>query len=330
MLNRASHPQPGNLRARFLLVALLGLSAAILASSAARAARVVRLYEIDVAGEASAPAMQDAMRRVLVRATGRREAATDPALSAIVTDAPKYVQSSRKGANGATQVVFDGSALEQAIASAGRSVWERERPFTLVVFYPPLSGAAAESARVDLEKAAEIRGLPISLAPVPVVDANGADLPRDAVLQNAQRLGGDAVLVARGDKAALNGVWQWTLQTNFATENWSGALDAGVNGAVDAMARVQSASATMAELETRVQVGGVSTLNDYAAVGRLLEAIPGTRRVTLAEASGGTATFSVVVRGGVEAVDRALASSSRLARAGASNERAQLVYEYKP
>lgn len=330
MLNRSSHPQPGNLRARFVLVALAGLLAVLAAPSATWAARMVRLYEVDIAGEASAPAVQDAMRRVLVRATGRREAASDPALSAIVTDAPKYVQSSRKGANGSTQVVFDSTALEQAIASAGRSVWERERPFTLVVFYPPLSGAAADSARVELEKAADIRGLPISLAPVPVVDANGVDLPRESVLQGAQRLGGDAVLIARGDKAALNGVWQWTLQTNFATENWNGALDAGVNGAVDAMARVQSATATMTELETLVQVGGVTTLNDYAAVGRLLEAIPGTRRVTLAEASGAMATFSVVVRGGVEAVDRALSSSSRLSRSGAANERAQLVYEYKP
>ena len=330
MLNRARHPQPGTLRARLLLVAVAALSAAVMVPPAAWAARAVRLYEVDIAGEASAPAVQDAMRRVLVRATGRLEAATDPALSAIVTDAPRYVQSSRKGANGTTQVVFDSTALEQAIASAGRSVWERDRPFTLVVFYPPLSGAAAESARVELEKAAEVRGLPISLAPVPVVDANGVDLPREAVLQSAQRLGGDAVLVARGDKAALNGVWQWTLQTNFATENWSGALDAGVNGTVDAMARVQSATATMAELETLVQVGGVSNLNDYAAVGRLLESIPGMRRVSLAEASGSTATFSVVVRGGVEAVDRALSSSTRLSRAGASNERAQLVYDYKP
>jgi Uncharacterized protein conserved in bacteria (DUF2066) len=328
MLNSASHPQPGTFRGRSLLVALVGLTAAFLALPDAWAGRVVRLYEVDIAGEASAPAVQDAMRRVLVRATGRRDAATDPALSTIVTDAPRYVQSSRKGTGNSTQVAFDGSALERAIASAGRSVWERERPFTLVVFYPPLSGSAAEAARLELEKAAETRGLPISLAPVPVVDANGVDLPRDAVLQNAQRLGGDAVLVGRGDKAALNGVWQWTLQTNFATENWNGALDAGVNGAVDAMARVQGASANMSELETLVQVGGVSTLNDYAAVGRLLESIPGTRRVTLAEANGGMATFSVVVRGGAEAVDRALASSSRLSRAGTAN--AQLVYEYKP
>lgn len=268
------------------------------------------------------------MRRVLVRATGRREAAADPALAALVTDAPRYVQSSRKGTNGATQLVFDSGAIEQAIASAGRSVWERERPFTLVVFYPPLGGAASEGARAELEKNAESRGLPISLAPVPVVDANGVDLPREAVLQNAQRLGGDAVLIARGDSGALNGVWQWTLQTQFATDTWSGPLDVGINNAVDSMARVQEASASLAELEARVQVAGVTTLNDYAAVSRLLEGVPGARRVSLAEANAGTATFSVLVRGGAEAVDRALSSSGRLARSGSSGS--QLTYEYRP
>ena len=157
---------------------------------------------------------------------------------------------------------------------------------------------------------------------MPVVDASGVELPRDTVLQGAQRLGGDAVLIARGDSAALNGVYQWTLQTQYATENWNGALDAGVNGAVDALARVQDSAAPLAELEALVQIGGVSTLNDYAAVSRLLEGIPGTRRVTLAEVNGGAATFSVLVRGGAEAVDRALSSSARLSRAGICGQRA--------
>jgi hypothetical protein len=300
----------------------------MLVPASAWAGRVVRIYEQGIKGEVSPAAIQDAMRRVLVRATGRREAATDPALAALVTDAPRYVQSQKKGTSGDTQLVFDGAALEQAISTAGRSVWERERPFTLVVFYPPLSGAAGESARLELEKAAENRGLPITLAPVPVVDANGVELPRDTVLQAAQRLGGDAVLVARGDSAALHGVWQWTLQTSFGSDSWTGALDAGVNGAVDNMARVQDSSASLAELATAVQVGGVSTLNDYAAVSRLLEGIPGTRRVSIAQADGGTVTFNVLVRGGSEAIDRALTGSTRLSRAGASN--AQLVYQYKP
>lgn len=328
MPNSASTP-PEDCRARHLVATVLALVLALLVPGIeAWAGRVVRVYDVTIKGEASGPAIQDAMKRVLVRATGRREAATDPVLSALVTDASRYVQGQRKAANGDTQISFDGLALEQAIASAGRSVWERERPFTLVVFSPPLSGAAAETARLEVEKAAEIRGLPISLAPVPVTDANGAELSRDAVLQGAQRLGGDAVLIGRGDSAALNGVYQWTLQSPFATENWNGALDAGINGAVDAMARVQDAAAPFAELEAQVQVAGVSTLNDYAAVSRLLESIPGTRRVNLAEVNGASATFSVLVRGGAEAVDRALSSSSRLSRAGASG--GALMYQYRP
>lgn len=329
MPNSTSTP-PADCRARHLLAALLALFlTALLMPDAAFAGRVVRLYDVTIKGEATAPAVQEAMRRVLIRATGRREAANDPTLSALVTEASRYVQGTRKVGAGDTQITFDGAALEQAIGAAGRSVWDRERPFTLVVFNPPLSGPAAEAARLEVEKTAESRGLPISLAPVPVVDASGVELPRDTVLQGAQRLGGDAVLIARGESAALNGVYQWTLQTPFATENWNGSLDAGVNGAVDALARVQDAAAPLAELEARVQVGGVSTLNDYAAVSRLLEGIPGTRKVTLAEVNGGAATFSVLVRGGVEAVDRALGNSSRLTRAGSGGS-GQLAYEYRP
>jgi hypothetical protein len=329
MPNRARNSSPAVFCARLIAVICSALSIALLVPASAWAGRVVRLYDVQIKGDASGPAVQDAMRRVLVRATGRREAASDPALSAIVTDASRYVQSSTRAANGETRVSFDGAALEQAIGSAGRSVWDRERPFTLVVFYPPLGGTAAEAARLEVEKAAESRGLPISLAPVAVVDANGAELPRDAVLQGAQRLGGDAVLIARGDSAALNGVYQWTLQTQYATENWNGALDAGVNGAVDALARVQDSAAPLAELEALIQVNGVTTLSDYAAVSRLLEGIPGTRRVNLAEVNGGAATFSVLVRGGAEAVDRALSSSARLARAGSAGG-GQLAYEYRP
>jgi hypothetical protein len=314
---------PSVVRRAFAVLAM----ALVFLPGAAWAARTVRVYEVDIKGEAAGPAVQDAMRRVLVRATGRREAGADPAFGSLVTDAARYVQSSRKAGSG-TLVVFDGAAVEQAITSAGRAVWERDRPFTFVVFYPALSGAALEAARSELEKAAEARGLPINLAPVAVVDTTGAELPREAVLQGAQRVGGDAVLIARSDNPSAAGIWQWTLQTQFGSESWTGALDAGVNGAVDALTRAQEASAGIAELEAVVQVAGVSTLNDYAAVGRLLEGIPGQKRVSLAETNGSTATFNVLVRGGADTVDRALGNSARLARSGAAN--GQLLYTYRP
>jgi hypothetical protein len=304
-------------------------------------ARTVRVYEVDIRGEATGAVVQDAMRRAIVRATGRREAGTDPAFAALVTDAARYVQSTRKVASGATIVTFDGAAIDQAITAAGRSLWDPERPFTFVVFYPPISGQTLAAARAELDKAAEARGLPINLAPVSVVDSSGAELPRDQILQGAQRMGGDAVLIARSDGpppmpnatgpaagTAASAVWQWTLQTQFGSESWTGPIDAGINGAVDSLTRAQEATAGVAELEAIVQVSGVATLNDYAAVSRMLEGIPGQKRVSLAEASGTTATFSVLVRGGADTVDRALSNSARLARAGSAN--GQLLYTYRP
>ena len=327
MTNGACKTHNAVRRARGILVAFAFLAGLGLAPHAA-AVRAVRIFEVDVRGEASDAALQDAMRHVLVRATGRREAANDPSLSQLVTEAPRYVTATRPGEKGVTRIVFDGAAVEQAISSAGRSVWEAERPFTIVALYPPLGGEAGASARSTLERAAETRGLPISLAPVAVSDANGAELTREAMLQGVQRFGGDAVLVGRADNPALNGQWQWTLHSDFASESFTGTLDAGINGAVDALARVQDANFALAELEALVQVNGVATLADYATVGRLLDGVPGVRRVNVAEASGAAVTFSVFVRGGAEAVDRALSASSRLTRSGSADGR--LVYSYRP
>ncbi|MEJ0035548.1 MAG: DUF2066 domain-containing protein [Gammaproteobacteria bacterium] len=311
----------------FVLCLAVAAMAAVLASPAALA-RAVRVYDVEIRGEATGSVLQEAMRRVLVRATGRREAASDPTFSALVTDAARYVQSSRKVANGSTLIVFDGAAVEQAITSTGRSVWDKDRPFTFVVFSPALSPQAIEAARPELDRAAESRGLPINLAPVAVVDSTGVELPREAVLQGAQRVGGDAVLIARADNAANPGTYQWTLQTQFGSESWTGPLEAGPNGAADALTRAQEATAGVAELEAVVQVAGVSTLNDYAAVSRLLETIPGQKKVSVAETNGTTATFNVLVRGGADTVDRVLGNSPRLTRSGSAN--GQLLYTYRP
>ena len=78
----------------------------------------------------------------------------------------RYVKSYTTGPRGESQVVFDAAAVERAITAAGRSLWERERPFTLVVLDPPRTRAAADAARAELERVAAERGLPISLIPL--------------------------------------------------------------------------------------------------------------------------------------------------------------------
>jgi uncharacterized protein len=291
------------------------------------AARTVRVYEVDVSGQ-SATALQDAMRQALVRATGRRESANDPALASLIEDAPKYVKSYSPGPRGETQVIFDRVAMERAIAAAGRSVWDPDRPFTLVVLYPPPSRADADAARAVLEQAAAARGLLISVIPLAIVDANGAELGRDALLATAQRYGGDEVLVGRSDVAAPAGQYQWTLYTSFSSQSWSGALTAGIEGTVDLLAPAQGASLAQTEARVLIQIDGVGTLSDYAGVQRMLEGVPGVRAANVVRAAGDAVTFDVTARGGSDALDRALAGSSRLARVGGTD--GPLVYQYHP
>jgi hypothetical protein len=268
------------------------------------------------------------MREALVRATGRRESATDPALASLISEAQNYVKGYTPATRGQSQVIFDGVAVERAIVAAGRSVWDRNRPFTLVVLYPPLARTADDAARGELEQAAIARGLPVTLVPLSPVDAAGNDLGREAFMQMAQRYGGDAVLVGRGDAGSANGQLQWTLHTNFSSESWSGPLAAGVNGAVDTMASVQGGTVAQTEVGARIEVDGVTTLTDYANVERMLESVPGVRRVNIGAANGKVVTFDIVARGGGDAISQALAGSTHLVRSDPSG--ARLAYQYRP
>jgi uncharacterized protein YkvS len=287
----------------------------------------VRVYEVDVSGQ-STTALQEAMRQALVRATGRREAANDPALASLVEDAPKYVKSYSPGAHGQTQVIFDRTAVERAIAAAGRSVWDPERPFTLVVLYPQPGRADGDAARAALEQEAAARGLLISVIPLTIVDANGAELGRDALLGMAQRYGGDEILIGRSDTGAPAGQYQWSLYTNFSAQSWSGQLASGIDGTVDLLAPAQGASLAQTEARVLVEVDGVGSLLDYANVGRMLESVPGVRGANIERAGGNSVIFDITVRGGADAVDHALSGAAHLARADSPNGR--LVYQYRP
>jgi hypothetical protein len=303
------------------LVALLGAL-----PLSAWALRPVRIYEVDLE-EQSPTAVQNAMRQALVRATGRRESADDPALGGVIADAARYVKSYASGPRGEPQVVFDGVAVAQAIDTAGRSVWQRERPFTLVVLYPPLGRADADAARAELERTATERGLPISVIPLTVVDAAGNPLDANTLMQSAQRYGGDQVLVGRADAAGVAaGQLQWTLYTRAQSASWTGPLSAGIDHAVDLEAPPPGAAGG-AEAAARVRIEGVAGLADYAAVERLLQSVPGVRRADVAEVDAGSVTFEVEMRGGSAALEQELSGSTRLLH---SANGAPLVYRYQP
>jgi hypothetical protein len=312
-------------RARGFLLSVA--ASGLLLPAAVWAGRPVPVYEVDLA-ERSGTALQEAMRQALVRATGRREAAEDPALAAIVAEAPKYVSSYASGPRGEPQVVFDGPAVQQAVTAAGRSTWDGERPFTLIVLDPPRSRAQADAARAELERTAAARGLPISLIPMAVADSAGKPLSAQQLLEAAQRFGGDEILIGRGDGTTADAALEWTLYARGSSESWSGPLSAGIDHTVDHLVPQQAGTAGQAESEVRAEVEGVHTLADYAAVTRLLQATPGVRKANLLAAEPASLVFAVTVRGGASGLQQALSGQSHLVSAGSATGRA--LFHYQP
>lgn len=287
--------------------------------------RPVQVYAVTVRGASAGSVVADGMREALVRATGRRDAPANPLLAGIQQNAAQYLKGSRGLPGGAVQVDFDGTTLGPAIVAAGAGLWDSNRPFTLIAVNPVPSGPAGDALRVQLEQTAEERGLPISVVPLAVNDAAGVPLADDVILQSAQSLGGDAVLIGRAD-AANPGQWQWHLVSSYTSDGWSGDSDAGINGAADSLATVATESGSRPLVQVAVQVAGVTTLTDYARVEQLLRAVPGVQSSGLSAAQGTTALFTVGVRGGGEALVRALTGSVHLGATATGETQVQLNY----
>jgi hypothetical protein len=341
--------------AKTLVREALLLAVCAVLPAAAWAARPVPVFQVDVAGE-SVPALQQAMRAALVRATGRRESATDPVFTGLITTAPKYVQSYDRGPQGELQVLFDGLAVDKAIAAVDRSVWDPNRPFTLLVLYPQPDQGDQGADAAALEQAAEERGLPISIVPLPVADASGNLLPREALLAIAHRYGAEQLLVGSPPAAApappaapppgsgapaaapaapappgLPPAWQWKLYTDFSTQSWSGPLTAGIDDTVDSLAPPVGAATANAPGQTEVEIEGVSSLADYANIELMLGAVPGVSAANVRQVTGDSVVFDLTVRGGGATIDRALSSSPSFTRvAPATPAGGTLVYGYRP
>ncbi len=360
---------PSRKRIASSLVRRLLLAAWAVLPAVSWAAKPVPVFEVDIAAQTPA-ALRQAMRAALVRATGRREAATDPAFAGLIADAAKYVAGYQRGAQGETQVVFNSAAVAQAIAAAGRSLWDPVRPFTLIVISPPADQADQASDDTQLEQAAEARGLPISIVPLPVTDQSGNLLPRAALLAMAHRYGADELLIgtppaqassapsapaaqegatspppasvapappapsgaasaaAPGTSAAPGQQWQWTLETDFISQTWSGSITTGIDRTVGLLAPSAGPAAEDATREARIEIDGVETLADYANIELMLAAVPGVSAANVTRVDGARVVFDLAARGGEAAVARSLAASPRFAPAPGAG--ALPVFRYRP
>lgn len=268
---------------------------------------------------AQATAFQAAMRVVLIRVTGRRNAEEDAALAPLLTNSRRYVQQYRGTSDNKLWVAFDGAAIERWLTQNGQPLWGRERPSTLVwlsVQAGPQAGAlltAEDSSELKqaVDTAASLRG-------VPLIWPESADLQKShldasagttAVLDLAHTHGADAVLLGKANDTAATASVRWTHLFQDHSSEFSGALE-GINRAADIYAGVFAASGAVAPVD--IEVSGVADLRAYAGVQSYLESLTFITGVSVEALSGDAVQFRLLTRGGIEALQHALALSGKL------------------
>lgn len=322
---------------RSALLFLLTLTAMAVAGT-----EVGNLYdaEIRVGGtddKARESGIGDAMRAVLVKLTGDREAASRPGAGELVAKANTFVQQYRyrtaAGESGDLEnwlwVQFDPAALNQHMPPLGLALWGPERPTTLAWIaleeggQRRLIGAGDDSpVAVALAKTTTFRGVPLLFPLLDLEDQTHVDADavwggmQEAVMQGSERYSADGVLVAMVFQTD-GGMWQgrWTLYRAGGDESWSStgerAEDAARNGA-NRLGDVLAQGADSTGLEPQatgleLTIEGVTDINQYTQVQRYLRSIAAVTDVHVLEVAPQRVRFFVLAPGRTQAVKQSIA-----------------------
>jgi uncharacterized protein len=273
---------------------------------------------------AQTAAFQSAMKMVLIRVTGRRNADEDPALSSLVSNARRYVQQYRGAPDGQLWVAFDGPAIERWLTQNGQPLWGHERPTTLVLLGVQTGAQSGSVVTTEdssdlksaIDAAAAARGLPL-------VWPSGADLQKfhidyaavstgspSTFAEIGRRMGSDGVLIGRASSASANANIRWTHLFQDRSSEYSGTLE-GVNRAADLYAGLFAASGAAVPVD--IEVSGLNDLHDYATLESYLESLTSLiLHVSVESLSGDTVRFRLSTRGGFDSLQRALSLNGRL------------------
>jgi hypothetical protein len=316
------------------LPSLLVLLSALTLVGSAQAVTVPDLYETSQpVGDSRDAAFVEALKTVLVRVSGQRDAA---ARVGDLNDPRKYVQRFGYPAHKMPPGGFHRASIDHVLATAGLPIWGRARPATVVMFgaedgggWRWLASDTPAQERDAIERAARQRGLPLKW---PVMDAQeraAASSDAPGLLQAAERYGADAVLLGR----SRGGVVQWTLLSKDGAAQATGGIEDGVHLTADTFAKVFAASATSLG-SVVVEVGGISNLDAYAATLNYLEGMTLVRSVALEQVSGEKMRFRLAVRGDAATLRRAIALDHRLvpldAADGSPDAGPRLAFRYQP
>ena len=298
--------------------------ALVLLAGPAEGARVPGLYQAEVEYEGDREAgFRAALAVVLVRVTGRRDAAERAALRPLFADAASFAQQFRQPAPGRLWAAFDGAALERELGRLGQPVWGAERPSTLLWIAIDAAGGRRFVVAASAEHEEEIevhdavaaatarRGIPVVFPLMDAEDRAQASFAEvwggfeEAIRAASERYGVDAILVGRL-AAEDQGHGRWSLYTAEGEERWSGELVESIDRLADLLA---ARFAVVASGETRIVrlgVSGVASIEDYGRLSRFLGGLTAVESLGVERVEGDRITFRVAMRGEAATLDEAV------------------------
>lgn len=314
---------------------LLGI---LLPAGRAAAVRVADVYAETVplgadTAEARQAAFAEALRRVLVKATGHSAAAAE---AARFGEASRLVQQFRLE-QGGLWARFDPAAVRRGLDAAAIPVWGDDRPLTAVwlafdagggdrdVVAASAAEGAAAALRRELLQAASVRAVPVVL---PLRDSEEiaavsyADVWGDftgEIVGASRRYQADAVLVGRArlTPPGMTDV-RWTLLLGEERVEWRGSIADGPVGLAERLSQRLAAArgAAQAPGTWRLEIGGIRTLDDYGMVLAYLSGLDGVQAVRVAGAAGDVMAFELSARLGRAQLQEALVARRLLEPVG--------------
>jgi hypothetical protein len=323
---------------------VLCLAVAIV-NSGARAARVENLYAVEVeqmesGGVELDEAFDSALRRVLVRVTGKRSVAEDAAVIRAFGDPVSLVQQYRIDPAGAVWVSFDQIAIKRKLDQLGQPFWGEQRPATLVwlvmdagsgkrEFLAAGSNLTDARGRIDpnasdriaanevairtiLTNSAESRAVPLMLPLIDSAELAAISLSdvwggfTESLVAASERYGADALLIGRARVFSSERIEvRWTLLVDGERYDWDGDVASGPHNIADFFAARLARSAGP-EREIILQVRGVDDFNAYGRLSAYLGALEIVDDFSVKRVAGSDVLLSLSIRGDLDLLMRTI------------------------
>ena len=341
---------------------ILGL---VFTSFSVNAVRVPALYEaeVPVSGQQAnsrRDAIGMAMKMVLVKLTGDRNAPGRTALIPVIETAEKYVQQYRyvevtqpsgPDALGTEfqlrlRIRFDESNLNNALRDLGIQVWGRERPSILVWM-----AMQNENVRKILnpeedpdyfsiaDQTARTRGIVLMFPLFDLEDSSSLRVSdiwggfQAPVLNASRRYYPDTILTGRIE-SLVPGIWEgsWTAYIGEDRHSWTtegsypeAVFSEGVDGVADLLAVRFAQGDVLSDGDIQIKVLDVNTVDQYARALGYLESLSTVARVEVKEVSHGNIVLILTAHGGGQAITQAINFGRVLEQVAGNNNTYRLL-----